>query len=646
MPVYVARCPTPGFCRSRQLLTFALLAVAVVAGQASPARAGPNLVANGDLNHTDQDATVRIGYGARAAYYTFDGEADFGRVVAVASGSAWALENNLRVAYRELSKEGTGGRRGLLIDPGEIRDAGNVEISVWFDLKSKIRPDTEYEYTVLAVLWEDDAEPTGGFQLVAPALWADGKPTGAEVDVTLSGELKNVTGTVRTPRFRQQTGPASMVLKLPPNFGDRVLLLRMSLREVDQALLEGKTPPMPVPVRYVPVEDPIEFRIVEALQHSAETLRNLRSEGSGGWWTGDQEESVRSTSMVVSALAELGDRTDEGPLADAMEWLAEQLPEEFEGQDEEEADNRVKRLERDLQSTGTHAWRLYCLCRYGDPLNHPKHRQAVAHDIIWLEGAQLDDGGWTGIHGELEEAKALHSDNESSALAVTALREALLAGKACSRVVALNAAKYWVDAQATDGGYRSRMDRYGGVSEATTVTRTAAGAASLLATMDMAFAAGGLGCEQFRRNRPQLDAIRSSLDWLDTEYLGEHKRLLDVLRKYYGQGQVTDLTLEEIVGGGIDPFETAFYMQRLAEISGRVRFSGVDSFSKEAERLLDWFYLRGENQFRGGAWPTAFQLAPAGTLIAGGCEDRRRRAGRRRSGFRRSGTCRRTAGPP
>lgn len=604
--MYRNRCSKLGPCPYRQLLTFGLLALTVVATWASAARAGPNLVANGDLNHTDQDADVRIGYGERAAYFTFDGHAHFGRVVAVASESAWSLKDDMHVAYRELSKEGTGGRRGLLIDPEDIKDAGEVDISVWFDLKGKIRPNADYEYTVLALVWGAGAEAKGGFKLVAPALWADGKPIGAEVDVSFGEYMENVTGIVRTPSFQQQTGPASMVLKLPPNFDDRLLILRMSLREVDQALIEGKTPPMPVPVRYVPIEDPLEFRIVEALRNSAEYLRELRSEGSGGWWTGDQEESVRVTSMVVSALVEMGDRTDEGPLAEAMEWLAEQLPEELE--DEEEADNLVKRLERDLQLTETHAWRLYCLSRYGDPIGDPKHRQAVAHDIIWLEGAQFEDGGWARIHRELEEAKVLHSDNDSSALAVTALREALFAGKPCGRTTALNAARYWVAAQATNGGFRSKMDRYGGVSEATTVTRTAAGVASLLATMDMAFAAGGLSCEQFRRNRQQLDAIRSGLEWLDAEYLGEHKRLLDVLRKYYGRGQIIDMTLEELVGGGFHPFQTVFYMQRLAEISGRVRFSRVDSFHKEAERLLDWFYLRGEKQFRGGAGPTAWAL--------------------------------------
>ncbi|HUU84124.1 MAG TPA: prenyltransferase/squalene oxidase repeat-containing protein [Phycisphaerae bacterium] len=598
--------------RSRQLLTFSLAAVIALVGSASSAEGGPNLVANGDLNHTDQNATARMGFGERAVYYTFDGDAHFGRVVAVASGSAWILRDNYRVAYRELSKVGTGGQRGLLLDPGEIRDAGDLDVSVWFDLKGKIQPDTEYEYTVLAVVSSDRNEPASGFKLMVPALWADGKPMGAEVDVSLTNLLENVTGTIRTPAFRQQTGPTSMVLKLPRNFNDRLLILRMSLREVDRSLVEGKTPPMPVPVRYVPIEDPLEFRIVEALQNSAEYLRGLRGGGEGGWQVGDQEESVRVTSMVVSALAEMGDRTDEGPLAEAMDWLAEQLPEELE--DEADADNIVRRLERDLRFTETHAWRLYCLCRWGDPAGNPKHRQVVAHDIVWLEGAQFDDGGWGRIHSELEEARAMHSENDSAALAATALREALLVGRPCDHAVALNAVKYWLDAQTADGGYRSKLDRYGGVSEATTVTRTAAGVASLLATMDMAFAAGGTSCDQFRRNRPQMEAIRKGLDWVDTRYLGEHKRILDVLRKTFGQGQITDMALENLVGGGFQPFQTAFYLQRLAEISGRARFSGVDSFQKEAERLLDWFYQRDARQFQGGAGPTAWALV----TLAGG----------------------------
>lgn len=562
---------------------------------ASAAQAGPNLVANGDLNHTDQDADVRIGYGERAAYFTFDGDAHFGRVVATTTGSASAMRSDLRVAYVELGKAPTGGQRGLLIDTSNLKGQGNHDISIWFDLNGEIRPEAEYEWKVEAAVSGAGRDATQGFKLIAPALWADGEALGAEVDLAIDGRGLPMSGSTRVGSFQQQTGPAAMVLGLPSGFNGQFLVFQMALCERDLALLKGEPPPMPVPVRYITLGDPLEFRIAEALHKSADYLRGLQDSDTGAWETGDQEESVRLTSMVVSALAEMGRPTGEGPLAEAMEWLAEQLPEELE--DEEEADNLVKRLERDLQHTETHAWRLYCLCRYGNPIGDPKHRQAVAHDIIWLEGAQFDDGGWATHHHESDDARILHSDNDSSALAVAALREAFFAGKPCSRVVWLDAARYWVAAQATDGGYRGKKDEYGGVSEDTTVTRTAAGVASLLGTLDMAFAADQQDCQRFRRSRGQLRALRDGFGWLDARYQGAALF-----------GSSLEYRVDSVATGGWNPFASAFYLQRLGNISGRHRFGGLDHFRESARLLLDHFYDRQRAQFGGDSSLTAWTL--------------------------------------
>ncbi|MHC4063029.1 MAG: DUF4159 domain-containing protein [Planctomycetota bacterium] len=587
--------PSPNSVLARSpawLLTVAAALVSVSWGV--PALAGPNLVANGDLNHTDQDAAARVGIGEKAAYFTFDGDGDFGRVVATTTGSMTALKNELRIAYVELGKVATGGPRGLLIDTKNLKSGGDVDISVWFDLQGKIRPKKEYEWTVAALVFGAERAGKGGFKLIAPALWADGEPLGAEVDVAFDGRGVPTSGSTHVRNFERQTGAAAMVLKLPRDLREQFLILRMSLREVDEALVRGEEPPMPVPVRYVPIADPLEFRLAEALKNASEYLRGLQDERSGGWLTGDREQSIRISAMVTSALTELGDRTDEGPLALALEWLSEQLPEDLE---EGEVDNRSKRLQRDLKLTDTVAWRLYCLARYGDPRNR-NHQQAIAHDITWLEDAQFEDGGWATRHREDDAAKALHSDNDSSALAVSALREAFFAGKPCKRSVWIEAAKYWVAAQAGDGGYRGKMDKYGGVSETTTAMRTSAGVASLLATMDMAFAAGGDDSRQFRKNKGQMRALREGFGWLDANYKGESPI-----------GSYLEYRLTGLTSGGWNPYAKAFYMQRLGSTSGRHLFGDLDHVLENARLLLGGnLYNRETAQFSESPFFTAWAL--------------------------------------
>ncbi|MCP4248279.1 MAG: DUF4159 domain-containing protein [bacterium] len=565
----------------------------------SVASGGPNLVANGDLNHTDQIADVHTGIGETAVYFTFDGAGDFGRVVARTDGSVSALKREMRVAYWEPAKAATGGMRGLVIDTSEVKDRGELKIEVWFDLKGKVRPKKQYEWSLVAAIPGGDAKPEGGFKVIAPAIWADGEPLGAEVDAAFNGYMAPRHGSTHVRNFERQTGSAGLVIQFPDNYKGQLVIVRASLREVDEDLVEGREPVMPVPIRYVPIEDPLEFRIAETLQKSSTYLRDQRDRETGAWLLGDDEDSIRVTATAVRALAAVGDRTDEGPLARGLDWLAEQMPEELE---EGEADNPDKRRERDFKQTATHADRLLCLARHGDPKNR-KHQRAIAHDITWLEEAQFEkDGGWATLHVDDEDAAALNSDNTSSARVVEALREAYFAGKPCERSVWVNASKYWVAAQASDGGFRGKMDQYGGVSQNTTIMRTAAGATSLLTTMDMAFAAGGNSCDQIQRNRAQVRGIRQALGWLDARYA---PLTLDVL-VYRSSIQ---WQLDQIVGESLSPFERLFYMQRVGEVAGRHLLGGEKHVLHEARLVLNYFYNRETGEFTGGPYWTALALA-------------------------------------
>ncbi|MCH7812979.1 MAG: terpene cyclase/mutase family protein [Planctomycetes bacterium] len=559
---------------------------------------GPNLVANGDLNHTDQTADVRMGIGETAVYFTFDGAGDFGRVVARTDGSVSALKREMRVAYWEPSKAAGGGMRGLVIDTSEVTVRGDLQIEVWFDLKGKVRPTKQYEWSLVAIVPGGKAKVEDGFKVIAPAIWADGEPLGAEVDVAFNGYMTPRHGSTYVKNFERQTGSAGLVLQFPDNFKGQLVIVRVSLREVDEDLLAGREPVMPVPIRYVPIEDPLAYRIAEMLQKSSAYLRDQRDSETGAWEVGDEETSVSVTANAARALAAVGDHTDEGPLARSLDWLAEQLPEKLE---EGEVDNREKRRERDFKQTATFADRLLCLARHGD-LKNRKHQKAVAHDITWLEDAQFEDGGWATLHVDDDDAAALHSDNTSSARVVEALREAYFAGKPCERSVWVRASKYWVAAQASDGGFRGKMDQYGGVSQNTTVMRTAAGATSLLTTMDMAFAAGGNRCDQIQRNRAQVSAIRQALGWLDARYA---PLTLDVL----AYRTTIQWQLDQIVGESLAPFERLFYMQRVSEVSGRHLLGGEKHVLQEARLVLNYFYDRETGAFTGGPYYTALALA-------------------------------------
>jgi hypothetical protein len=580
------------------LLAGGLLSVTMLAW---PGRveAGPNLVAIQNFNHPDQLADVTSGYDGKSAYYRFSGEGDFGWVEVKSTEPIGTVKRDIQVRYVELSKEGSGGQRGLLIDTKEAR-GGNLEISAWFRLNGKVRPKKEYEYNVVAVVAGSEQNAKTGFKLVAPAVWADGEPLGAEVDLVFDGRPVSHTGAIRVQNFEKQTGAAHMVLKLPSSFNEQLLIMRMSLREVDENLLAGKRPKMPVPIRYVSIADPLEFRIAEAINGLGETLLNLQNR-DGSWNAGSQGQSVQFTAVAAGGLALSGQSTKEGPVARALDWMAAQLPEEL----VDGTDNPEKKRERDFRETGAHESRLWCMSRFGDP-EKPKHRQVIAHDMSWLIAAQMKDGGWSELHKDDPEARVLHSNNSISASVVSSLKEAYFAGWPCPRKVWTDAGRYFVDAQANDKGFRFMKDEYGGVSQVSTVGWTAAGTAAMISTLDMAFASDGKSCQQYRRNPRQLGATRDAMGWLSSEYERNTKRIMDVGWSPNQQ----DIALEYMVAGGFRPYEKAYYLQQFSEVSGIHALGSLNPARHETRFILDYLYNREGKTMRYGGTP-----ADAATLF-------------------------------
>ncbi len=570
--------------------------------------AGPNIVSNGDLNHRDQEATVReSSYDGTQLTYTFEGEADFGRVVvrSKSSNDLIKYKRRLRVVYQEFGRVGTGGQRGLVIDPREVEGGSeNTTITIYFNLRSKIRPGKEYEYAVLPIIPGRDENSPQPVKMVMPSVWADGELIGAEVEIPVSQAVPRETGAfvgrVTVPEFERQTGEAAFVIQYPPNFSEPLIILRVSLREVDEELAADKTPEMPVPVRYIPIEDPLEDRIFEAIRDSARRLAELQND-DGYFAAGDVNESVSVTSLIFSAFAENGrDMTDRKTLK-GIEWLKRQERDERKpGGDQNRGGGQETPK---ITQTSAVAARLYFLARYGDV---SRDQETIAGDIAWLERAQRSDGGWAELSRENEESRAMNSDHRSSAGVVTALREAFFAGKPCRPEVWYKAAQYWTESQGSNGGYRSRMDAYGGVNEAPTLMWTALGTACLMMTSDMAYAAGGRSCTQYRSNRSQIDAITNGLAFLDREY----KDVVSQLQESFGAGAV-GFILQRFSQGRLPPevqvFIQAAYLQQVAAVSGWHRLNGTNHFRNEAQVLL-LLYDRDNGVFAGSPFYTAMAL--------------------------------------
>jgi len=585
--------------------------------------AGPNLVANGLLNRNTKRAEMRQLMTRDGVFYAFDGDDYFGQVVVSGVTNIRPFRDKMAVGYVELGAQEKGGFRGLLIDTKEVDfPTPPGKISVWFELKGELRPNRTYEYVIQGIVFGKDRGQGVTCRVIAPAVWADGQPQGAGFNIVLDGIPAEKTGRVRTGSFEQQTGTAAVVIELPAGVKEQFLFRRVVFREVDEALAAGQEPEMPVPIRYIPIEDSIERRVAEVLAKSSELLKQFQDKrgfyvlgggggGGGGGIEGGRQGSldgvISDTAMIVSALAAMGEDTTEEPLTTALDWLAD------ERRPPEEQPNTTEAV----------ASRLYCLARHGDP---NKHGRTIARDLDWLQRAQLADGGWAQTspvrdsqEGAPSEPVRLQSNHASSAAAVEALREAHFAGRPVDIQVWRAAAGYWVDSQHANGGFTGTMPSYGGVGEVPTLARTAAGLSALLSTLDVAQGLLARSCGQFRANRQQLDAIGSAWNWL----LGNYAFELD--REFV-------LPVEQLMtmewAPGDNPLSRAFYLLKASKITGRDRLANQNLFRAEARNVLQ-YYDRANGVFAGSLRLTGGTLellasvhAPTmlQRLIAGGDE--------------------------
>ncbi len=527
-----------------------MLAVAGVWGAATATLGAPNLVANGDLERPQQFAEGRYSKSENEAIFSFPGELNFGRVVASGTGLGPQLAEQLRVGYAQLGS----GLRGLAIDAKEVKVRGDYDITIWFDLKGRIRPNREYAYSLSIAPLENNAPE---IDVIVPAVWADGDWTGTKLHFAFDKDEGGWTGVerrgvVKTPNFKYQTGGQAFVLQLPKGFNGQFFVVRASLREIDEDLLAGRPLDMPTPTRYIPVDDVLEERISVAIRDSVQAtdalLQQMASAGDAGFAAIGQDvnQSVTLVAGIVEELGYAGKELDAREMEQAAEWLAEQ----------EEGVDTIDAL------TG----RLSCLAAH-----YPeRHRQTIAADMLAISKAQFSDGGWSNAadpRAEVEDRR-LHSDNGHTLAACMALRDAHYVGLKANRRLWFKAADYWRKAQARDGGFRAMLDDYGGLGEATTSYNTAVGLTGLYVTLDMAYAADSTRCDQYLANERHLDGITQALGWLEAYY--------DEYFKQFGT-----------LGSQVDPYANAFYMQVLADASGVRVFNDKNVFRREAEILLE-----------------------------------------------------------
>jgi len=607
---------------------------------------GPNLVAVGYYDLPRLRAEGRYSFDGKTVIFEFPGEHDFGRVLVRASTPRSIIRRDMEVYYSG---------RSLVVNLGEA-SLNDPQVWIEFDLKGEIRPGRTYEYEIDG---GSDPEIKGGVPTIMPAMWVDGKPMGATVLLKnpirtgeiIQRQLYAVRGTVDIKHFEQTTGKASIVVKLPENFSGLFAVARLMFREIDEEIVEGRTPEMPVPLRYIPIRTEVERLINDALKRTKDMFK--RTQNRDGYWdVGDLEPSIWTTATIVAALAEMGEPTDDEAMLKAMRWLAQTpartranepatAPRYEPGQGRPSSRSQPRgptRREgggdRDDEETlyvETVAARLYCLARYG---SKSEFGRTIAEDVEFLTDAQYPDGGWANVSptDQPRAAARVHADHSVSFAVVRALREAIFAEVPCDRRVWIDAGKYWVEAQAkgapirgdepetTDGGFRQKLERYGGAGEATTIGRTAQGVMSLIATLEMAHGPGShtRSCEQYRGNRPQIRGVERGLTWLDRFYGEEYK---------FSGG----------LGGQATPYEDAWALQMCGAVSGIHRFNDLNHFRDQARRLLDpekQRYNRGTGLFSNnflatalasltlssGASPTVFQRVVLGGSEASAAE--------------------------
>ena len=356
---------TLGGSRIALLMAFAIagLMSCCVTGAAWGA---PNLVRNGELDQPAAQAEGRWSHTGNEAIFEFPGDKRFGRVVVRGQNGGRQLSSEVIVSYSAVA--GAAGRtRGLLISGKDVKFKGTYDITVYFDLDGKIRPKKKYAYSVLSL--PQKGANLKSLQMIAPAIWADGKLLGANVNLTWDDDDENTAdslvkrGVITMPNFKYQTGGQSLVLKLPQNFKGEFFLERISLREIDEALLAGEKSLMPTPTRYVEIEDPLERRIAEALEGAAKRLEATQHQD--GYWPGS--DRITSTASALSALGHSGHDLDTKPMRKAKDWLADQEVENV-----EQASSRL---------------------RFFASLGGGQYRRVTARDVQWLTKAQFDDGG-------------------------------------------------------------------------------------------------------------------------------------------------------------------------------------------------------------------------------------------------------------
>jgi hypothetical protein len=286
------------------------------------------------------------------------------------------------------------------------------------------------------------------------------------------------------------------------------------------------------------------------------------------------------TADVVSALAE-ADPAGEG-LDKSMDWLSRQTP-----------------LTGQSFSVSAVASRLFCLSRYG---GLKKYESVINKDIKFLIEAQGNRGGWSDVGPDAREPSTAGM-TPSHALTfppMMALREARYAGAQVEKRAWKQALAYWTEAQAYDGGFRDKLDRFGGLGQATTSAFTAMGAAALLMSVDMAASVDARSCDAFLSHRQQLRGIDRALKWLDENYKEQFKDL-------GSPNQRPNSLLEGLS------------LRMLGAASGRAFFHDKDHFIESAKEIFEG-YDPGSGLFgaQGEEAPSVARSANALWFIASG----------------------------
>lgn len=555
--------------------------MASVLATAAVARAGPNLMAIGDFGDVPyRRAEGRDSLSGKEVIFEFNEPAfDFGRVIVRSNQPHSVVRRDLFVGF-------TGSALSIGTQGEDRTRAVQVsEVEVWLRIGGRLEPSQSYEWELEVT---GDEEIRGGIPALAPMFWADGEQIAAEINIhdptpPDDGRIQRMLiphGVVTLPDFRRQTGAAWVVLK-PTGFGSEFGLLRFAFRRVEKDLAADPRSGMPIPVRYIPIRSVLEDKIALALDRGAAALESRRTP-EFFWDGGDDEADLRTTAAAIGALGELGRSRD--TLRPSLDWLANRKP-----------------ADASRWSVRTLAGRLSCLARHA---GLSPYSSVVYADILALVDAQTKDGGWQDgpVTAPGEAGANARPDHAATFEVLRALREARFAGAEVDQRVWRGLLQYWTDAQAYDGGFREKLDRYGGVAQATTTTWTAAGTAALISSLDMASGLGGRRCSAYLSSRTQLRAIASGMQWLDANYREEFANIGAWTRD----------------AGAMDAIDEASYFITLGAVSGVGQFHEKNHFEHSAEEILRHYdEATGMFGVRAGdeEWAVAPSVGQTATLL-------------------------------